>query len=132
MNSGPPILDKIIGKEPTSEDIDIYEVGSDYNAFGVSRKAWGTEPMIDFITKDGNHHSFAYSHMYFISMDPSSSITIDFTSHSIVVSGTGLREIYRELFRNRVTFIAQADLSTISLSVRVTVSDVSISDRTNP
>lgn len=106
------ILHEIISPQGPEGELDIYEDNGEYKAFGKTRKPWGGEPMLDFISRDGNHVSFTYSHLYSVSFNPSKGISIEFTNHSVSVEGRGLREIYQYLGMQRIVYIAEADRPT--------------------
>ena len=129
----PAILDKIIGKD-IDDDYDAFTPGIDYRAYGASRKAWGSEPMIDFISFDGNRNSFAYSHLYRVAMNPSDAVVIEFTSHTVTITGSKLHDLYLELLRNRVTFVWEADRPTEKLqssNQESLITKIRINDRNN-
>ena len=126
------LLKEIIG--PKDDGIDCYDESGDYLAFGVSRKAWGGEPMVDFISRDGNHQTFNYSHMYRVSFDPSKGLTVEFTNHVVMIDGQQLRDMHRFFVSHRVLFVCEADDATVKLSMHkddAFVSKLEILDR-NP
>ncbi len=110
------ILERMgLGQLPQEPEGEAWPDDGVYRAFGISRKAWGGEPMIDFISSDGNHQCFSYSHIYRIAFDPSDSIKICFTDHQVTIRGEQLHDLYRYLLMHRVVFVADADAATQGL-----------------
>ncbi|APZ93415.1 hypothetical protein [Fuerstiella marisgermanici] len=101
-----------IASEISNPEADYYNEDDPYRAIGISRKAWGGEPMINFIMRTGDHQAIAYNHLYRIQFDPSKGITLDFTNHKVVIQGRKLAEAYQKLAMQRVIFIAEADDAT--------------------
>lgn len=88
-------------------EIDLYSE-DEYKAFGISRKAWGGEPMIDFISRCGNHRGLPYSQIDDIEFDPSIGIVIRYFNHQVTLRGTALFEGYQKLLMHRVVFVSEA------------------------
>lgn len=112
-SSSASILDRI----GTSTDIDVAEIdqynpGDAYRAVGFCRKAWGGEPMLDFILCDGNSEAVPYSDIRRIQFNPSTGIVIKTNDVEITILGSGLRECHRKLLQFRVVFMAEADQAT--------------------
>lgn len=101
-----------LAPETSSPDADCFSEDGQYRAIGISRKAWGGEPMINFIARTGDHQAIAYNHLYRIQFDPSNGITLDFTNHNIVIQGRNLAEAYQKLVMQRVIFVVEADDAT--------------------
>ena len=118
MNPEKPggILKDIIGAPTVDDEHDVYQEDGTYRAFGITRKAWGGEPMIDFITRDGNHQTLSYSHLYRMTFDPSKSITIEFTNHRVTIEGMQVHDLHRYLSVHRVLFVCEADDATRRLT----------------
>lgn len=100
------IVDRISSN--TSPEIDVYDEEGPYQAFGVSRRAFGGESLIDFITRDGNHHALTYSHLYDITFNPSTGIEISFSDHVVTLKGRCLKQGYEQLLRQRIVWISEA------------------------
>lgn len=94
-----------------SGDADVYS-SSHYLAFGVSRRAWGGEPMIDFVFRDGNHHGMSYAHLDDILFNPSRGIVLRFGEYLVTIAGQRLETGYEKLLAHRVVFVAEADHAT--------------------
>ncbi|EMB15079.1 hypothetical protein [Rhodopirellula europaea] len=110
------LLDRFgLSNGPQLPEVDSYVEQSKYLAFGISRKAWGGEPMINFISCRGDHHAISYSHLYGVKFNPSLGITIEFSDHVVLVRGRGLASSYEKLVMQRVVFIVEADRSTAAL-----------------
>ena len=122
------VLDRINNELP---EIDVYREGDPYRPIGISRKAFGGEPLIDFISKDGNHRAFAYSHLYDITFDPSTGIELHFSDHTVTLSGRRLAECYGQLLRQRVVFICEADhaASNLADASEPVITRIAIADR---
>lgn len=106
------ILERAGLASDASSEVDYFSEDDPYRAIGVSRKAWGGEPMINFISRTGDHQAIAYNHLYRVRFDPSQGITLDFTNHSVVIQGRNLAEAYQKLAMQRVIFVAEADDAT--------------------
>lgn len=100
-----------IASEENSE-ADFFSEEDPYRAIGISRKAWGGEPMINFIMRTGDHQAIAYNHLYRVQFDPSKGLTLDFTNHSVAIQGRNLSDAYQKLAMQRVIFVAEADDAT--------------------
>lgn len=101
-----------LASDTSNPEGDQYNEGDPYRAIGVSRKAWGGEPMINFIHRTGDHQALAYNHLYRVRFDPSEGITLDFTNHTIAITGRNLSDAYQKLAMQRVIFVAEADAAT--------------------
>lgn len=100
------IIDRIGGG--AAPEADVYDAEGPYQAFGISRRAFGGEPLIDFVSRSGNHHALTYSHLYDITFDPSSGIELQFTDHVVSLKGRCLKEGYGQLLRQRVVWLSEA------------------------
>ncbi len=110
------ILDRIgLTSERAIPEQDQYSPDAPYRAFGISRKAWGGEPMLDFIKRDGNHEALAYSDIRRIRFNPSKGILILAIDCCVLLRGRCLEEGYQKLVSQRVVFITEADHSTAKL-----------------
>ncbi len=96
------------------DEIDVYDA-ENYRAFGVSRKPWGGEPMLNFVDCRGDQLAIAYNHLYCVKYNPSVGITIEFSDHIVSIRGRGLAEGYQKLAMQRVIFITEADRATAGL-----------------
>lgn len=94
---------------------DEYTPDGEYRAFGVLRQNIGAAATIDFISRQGNHQSFAYTHLYQTTFDPSNAIELYFTEHTVAIRGHRLHELYRRLLTHRVTFVCEADSASAQL-----------------
>lgn len=110
------LLDRFgLSNGPQLPEVDSYVDQSKYLAFGISRKAWGGEPMINFIKCRGDHHALSYSHLYGVRFNPSIGIAIEFSDHIVTIRGRGLAASYEKLVMQRVVFVTEADRSTAGL-----------------
>ena len=107
------LLKEIIG--PKGEEDDHFDEDGDCRAFGASRKQWGGDPMVDFITRDGNHQTFNYSHMYRVTFNPSEGLIVEFTNHVVTIVGKQLRDMHRFFTAHRIVFVCEADDATQKL-----------------
>ncbi|MCA9178420.1 MAG: hypothetical protein KDB14_28360 [Planctomycetales bacterium] len=123
------ILDRVGGLD--AAEVDVYREGSPYQPFGISRRAWGGEPFVDFISKTGDHHAIAYTHLYDIAFNPSAGIVLQFSDHFVRIAGIGLADVYAQLLRQRVVFICEADHAAASIAEQgqTTVTRLSIEAR---
>jgi hypothetical protein len=110
------ILDRITtSSEPSVVESEQFDPKGPYKAVGYCRKAWGGEPMIDFIWRDGNSDAIAYSDIRRIRYNPSIGIVIKTMDCEITIRGERLRDVKGKLLQFRVTFMAEADLATQKL-----------------
>lgn len=72
--------------------------------------------MIDVIDFDGNRKAFAYSHLYRVDFNPSTGLQLEFSEHQVTFTGSRLSELYQQLKRHRVTYIAVADYTAVKLA----------------
>lgn len=105
-NGSVDFLDRL-GGDARHSDVDVFSE-SEYRAFGVSRRAWGGEPMIDFIRRDGNRHSLPYARLDEIQFNPSKGIALRFSDYLVTLQGQRLAEGYQQLLAHRVVFVAEA------------------------
>lgn len=109
-------LDRFIAPTPSEpaavEDADEYTGDGDYRPFGFTRRAIGGETMLELVLRNGDSESFAYTHLYRTSFNPSEGISLYFTDHVAEIFGERLKELYRHLRSHRVTFICEADAPT--------------------
>lgn len=104
-----------LGSESNECDSDVYDSDAEYRAFGVSRKAWGGEPMLNFIDRRGDHRAIAYSHLYIARYNPSHGIVIEFSDHIVLLRGRRLADGYQKLVAQRVVFVSEADRAAAGL-----------------
>ena len=110
------ILDRIAPtSDSLSDEVEQFDPEGPYKAVGYCRKAWGGEPMIDFIWRDGNSEAIAYCDIRRIRFNPSIGIVIKTIDCEITIRGQRLRDIKGKLLQFRVTFLAEADLATQKL-----------------
>jgi hypothetical protein len=109
-NGSLDFLDQL-GPRADNGDVDVYSSAS-YLAFGVSRKAWGGEPMIDFVFRDGNHHGMSYARLDDMQFNPSRGIVLRFSDTHVTIVGRRLEAGYERLLAHRVVFVAEADHAT--------------------
>ena len=109
------ILQQLSRSTEADSDVDVFEQGQQYRAVGISRKGFGGEPMIDFISREGNHQCFGYSYLYRIGFDPSEGLTLEYTNHIITIEGRRLADKLRFFNAHRVIFVVEADDATIRL-----------------
>ncbi len=105
-NGAVDFLDRL-GPDARHVDMDVFSE-SEYRAFGVSRKAWGGEPMIDLILRDGNRHSLPYARLDEMQFNPSKGIVLRFSDYVVTLQGQRLGEGYQQLLAHRVVFVAEA------------------------
>jgi len=99
---------------PLEDDlVDEHQGEGDYRAFGITRKTFGSETMLDLVLKTGDHQTFAYTHLYRMAFNPSEGISLYFTDHVIELLGQRLKELYRYFRSHRVTFVCEADSPTV-------------------
>ena len=99
------LVDRLGGSTP---EVDVYSEDGPYQAFGISRRAFGGEPLIDFVLRDGNHHALTYGHLYDIIFNPSKGIDLQFTDHVVQLRGRCLQDGYGQLLRQRVVWLREA------------------------
>ena len=109
----PNILERIGRDVP---EVDEFCDGEDYRAFGISRKQFGGEPLIDFIARDGNHQALPNSDIRRITFNPSESLVLEFSEHVVALRGRGLSTLYQKLLMQRVVFICEADEASRKLA----------------
>lgn len=110
------VLERIGGIASQSPEVDVFHDGEEYRAFGVSRKAWGGEPLIDFIANNGNHQALPNSDIRRITFNPSEGLLIEFSEFVVVLRGHCLNDIYQKLLMQRVVFVCEADEASRKLS----------------
>ncbi|MEM8944774.1 MAG: hypothetical protein AAGD11_06275 [Planctomycetota bacterium] len=91
------------------EELDIYEPGEDYRAYGISRKSFGGEPALCFIFKSGKQQAKPWSQLDDILYEPGKSLTITFINQVAILKGRNLETLYGQLVRQRVLFIVESD-----------------------
>lgn len=96
-----------LDRQRPDADVDEY-IPEDYKAFGISRKAWGGEPMINFISQQGNHTALPYSQIDRIDFNPSTGIHLRYFSWDVTIRGVNLFDGYQKLHMQRVVFVAEA------------------------
>lgn len=116
-----------------NEEIDVFQPGEEYRAFGISRKAWGGEPFLNLVSKCGRQRGKPWSAIDEIEFDPSIGITISFMNHMVVIEGRRLDEIYEKLLSQRVVFIREADHASEKLAgeAQTVVTSITLTQRTN-
>jgi len=99
------------------DDIDTYTPGEDYQPYGLSRKSWGGEPMLNFVDRGGKQHAKPWSQLDDIVYEPSTGITITYINHVITLKGRNLdlieegkgASLHGYLLRQRTTYITESD-----------------------
>lgn len=120
-----------ISVDAVAEEVDVFREGEDYRAFGVSRKAWGGEPFLNLIGRDGRQRGKPWAHVDDIEFDPSTGIVISFARNVVIIKGQCLREMYEKLIVQRVVFIREADHAVVQLAEdgQTIVTQLAIEDR---
>lgn len=112
--SSPSVVERL-GMASEEPQDDAYDPRAEYRAFGIARKAWGGEAMIDFVAASGDRQAFPYAHLCHVAFEPSTGLLLSFTEHKVVIQGRLLHSLYARLLAQRVTFVCEADPPTAKL-----------------
>lgn len=65
--------------------------------------------MVEFRFKNGNAVALAYSYLVKASFDPSAAILLDFSAHTVRLSGKNLAPVFAGLVSQRVAVVTEVD-----------------------
>ena len=112
------VLKRIGGIASQSPEVDVFHDGEQYRAFGISQKAWGGEPLIDFIANNGNHQALPNSDIRRVTLNPSEGLLIEFSEFVVILRSHCLSDMYQRLLMQRVVFVCEADEASRKLAAR--------------
>lgn len=84
--------------------------------FGVIAPGLPAPAMIDFRGHDGHALALPYARLESVALGLTPRITLEYPEHRVVIHGRNLRSLYDALVAQRVTFVQEDDLDTLSES----------------
>jgi len=114
-------------------DAELADDNGAYRAFIVCRSTRRSE-MLNLRLKNQIQRSFDYSHLYKLNLLPEvKSIVMEFSEHTVTISGLRLENCYQRLWSRRVLQITEADTPTAKLMMHENkepvVTHITIEDR---
>jgi len=91
---------------------DEYLEDGNYRAFASCRQPNQRAEMLDLVTKNGDHESFSYSHLYRTRYIAENGIVLQFSDHLVRIQGRALRDGYRRILGRQVIQVTEADAPT--------------------